>query len=414
MPSTPVPPSPTPTPAPRTVEIWTTRDDSPWLQALRQAAEPFHADHPNVTVDVSGGHVDFGQIVEDFGTGQAPDVLEPGDLVPLAARSMLRSLADRLVGSKIDPSNYVSAMWANGSWNGSTYGIPALDHGPELGLAWNTSLTATATAPTSWADLYLFGRQLTRRDANGTIQTLGFDPLDGVGGILDTVRDVTGQEWFDPPSKRVSLDSPAYQTYLEGVVEFYNAVGIDPLSAFRKSYRPLTNTEQSAVDLGRQVAIVNGYWSVAEIARFARDPSWQFDYAWVPSSPAGAHVQRIGGRVLGIPSVANAPDDSWALIEILSGDATNRLFCDAVGTCAMSQSFLATGGWSGRPGMQFYVDSIGQATRLTSRSSNVVTGFAETKWVQAIGEVLSGKESAPNVLKAAQAEIQAEVNRVHE
>ncbi len=128
---------------------------------------------------------------------------------------------------------------------------------------------------------------------------------------------------------------------------------------------------------------------------------------------SGARVQRLGGRVLSIPSIAKAPDDSWALMTELCGDAANRIFFERVGTCAMTRSFLASNGWKGRPALQFYVDSLQQATRLTSRSNNVVAGFAQAKWTQLIGEVLDGKQSTADALKAAQVDIQTEVGRVH-
>ena len=392
--------------------VWTSRSDTPWLDAVRRAASLYQAKHPNVTVDVTGDHSDFGEVVESFGTGQAPDVIEPGDLVPLMARSMVEPLDRYLPGSSIDSSNYPAAMWANGSWRGKTYGIPALDHGPELGLAWNTSLTATASAPASWDDLYVFGRQLTQRDSSGAITMLGFDPLDGVGGLVDTVRDVTGQEWFDPASSKVNLDNPAYQSFLTGVASYYNALGLEQVLAFRKTYRPLTNTGQSAVNAGRQVAILDGYWSVAEIARLAHDQSWQFGYAWVPSVPSGQRIQRIGGRLVAIPTVARTPDDSWPLLEVLCGDAANKIMCDAVGTFAMTRSFLKSDNWKSRPGMQFYADSMERASRVTSRSNNVVAGFAQEKWVQALGAILSGSQSVADALKTVQSSVDAEVSKV--
>lgn len=381
---------------------------------MNASANLMTAAHPNIRVEVSGGHSDFGQIVESFGTFQVPDVIEPGELAPFAARSLVQSLDHLLTSDTIDLSNYIPAMWSNGSWRGKTYGIPALDHGAELGLVWNTSLTATASAPQSWSDLCVFGRQLTRRDANGAIQTLGFDPLDGVGGILDTLRDVTGQDWFDSASNRVTLDNPVFRSYVDGIVGYYKAVGIEQFLSFRQTYRPLTNSEQSAVNVGREVAILNGYWSVAEIGHLAQEHgSWAFDFTWSPTLAAGTRVQRVGGRVLAIPSIAKDVDDAWALLTVLAGDEANQLFCDRVGTFAMTRSFLKTDGWKGSAGIQFYVDSLQQATRLTSRSNNVVAGFAQAKWIQVFGEVLGGKQSTADALKAAQADIQTEVGRVH-
>lgn len=411
LPSTPTPVPPTPTPVPQTLTLWTVRSDSPWLNALKQVAALFTASHPNVTVTVSGGHADFGKIIEGLGTDLAPDVIEPGELIAFAARSLVKPLDSYLSGSTIDKANYFTAMWVNGSWNGKQYGIPALDHGPELGFALNASLAGTTTAPTSWTDLYSFGQRLTKRDGSGAIQRLGFDPLNGVGGILDTVRDITGQNWFTQGSDKITLDNDAYQSFLQGIVTYYQAIGLDQLSAFRNSYLPLTNQEKSAVNLGREVSILDGYWAPGEIARFTHDASWKFAYSWMPTNPPGTTVQRLGGRVLAIPSVAPAPDASWSLIETLSGDPANKILCEQVGTCAMTRSFIKAGDWQARPSLSFYVNSMTKAIILTSRSNNVVAGFAQAKWAQAIGQVLSGAQSVPDALKAAQTAIQAEAGR---
>lgn len=409
---TPVPPTATPTPAPRTLTLWTVRSDPPWLQALHKAVTTLPVAPGVVAVEVSGAHADFGEIVESFGAGLAPDLIEPGDFVPLAARSMLRPLDRFLASSAFDARNYPPAMWVNGQWQQKVFAIPALDHGPELGLVWNSALTATASTPASWEDLYVFGRQLTQRDAHGAIQLLGFDPLDGVGGLLDTVRDVTGQQWYDPAANRVTLDHPAFRAFLDGIAAYYQAVGIEQLRAFRKAWRPLTDSKRSAVNAGRQVAILNGYWSPPELDRLASDHSWRFEVGWIPSIPLGTTIQRLGGRVLAIPVAAKEPDDAWALIETLSSDAANRILCEGVGTFALTRSFAQSGGWKTHPGVQFYVDSVTGASRLSSRSNNPVAGFAQAKWTQAIGQVLSGKQSSAEALKAAQTAVQAEADRI--
>ena len=404
-------PSPSPTPAPRTISLWTTRSDSAWIAALREAIGVFRATRPYLTVEVTGGRDDFGDIVAGLGTGNGPDAIEPGDLVPFAARGLLKPLDTLLSPATVSSANYLPAMWENGRWQGTTYGIPALDHGPELGLVWNTSLTATATAPRTWDELYLFGQRLTRQDASGAIQSLGFDPLDGVGGLLDTARDVTGAPWFDAANGRVTLASAPYEEYLQGIATFYSKIGTDRIISFRQTHHLLTSSRQGAINEGKQVALLDGYWSVAEIARFAADASWRFEFTWVPSSPPGTTIQRIGGRVLGIPSAARYPDAAWELVVFLAGDTTNRLLCVRIGTCAMTRSFLASGAWSVHPGLAFYVDSLRSAARLVSRGSNAVTGYAQAKWAQAITGVLTGRLSIKDALTAAQNAIQVAAGR---
>ncbi|HVB96445.1 MAG TPA: extracellular solute-binding protein [Chloroflexota bacterium] len=407
----------TATPLPRTLSWWTTRSDSLWVDALKQSGAAFVAQQPRYTVEVSGGHADFGKLVESFAAEQGPDVVEPGDMIPFAARGLIRPLDQFLKSSTVGPADYLTQIWSNGLWNGVSHGIPALDHGAELGLIWNRSLVGGADSshglPSTWDDLYSFGTKYTRRATDGSIDVLGFDPLDGVGSDLDTVRVVTGQEWFDPKTHLVTFDNPAYETFIGKIVAYYQAIGTDHLATFRQGASLLTSAADSAMNLGKEVAILSGYWSVGELTRLAHDKSWQFEYGWVPAMPSTTKIQRVGGRVLSIPSVAKNPDGGWASIEYLAGEATNQLFFNHVGTCTMTNAFLESDYWKGQPGIEFFVQSISQSARLESRSNNTLAGFAQTKWFQTLTDVLNQNQAVPDALKAAQTALQIEAGRLN-
>lgn len=403
--------STTSTPTTETLLWWTTRGDALWLATLRSAADKFVRSHDHMLVEVSGQHVDFGKLVESLAANQGPSVLEPGDFVPLVTRKMARNLDGYLKGSSISESNYVQAMWANGQWKGATYAIPALDHGPELGLVWNASIASSTPPPTAWNDLYAVGKKLTRRGSDGSLQVFGFDPLDGVGSILDTVRDVTGHPWFDPQSQQVSLSSAPYVAFLQQIVAFYGHIGTDTIAAFRQSAPMLTGSRDSAINQGKEVGLIDGYWSVGNVARYEKNSSWQFSYGWVPVMSSGQHVQRMGGRVLVIPSITPQVEGAWKSIEFLASDEVSTLFLGAVGTCAMTNSFASGSAWNAQAGMKFYVESIGQADQLSSRSNNVVSGFAQTKWLQAIADALGGGDIS-TILKSAEQSIQEELKRL--
>src|SRR5207249_244607 len=135
--------------------------------------------------------------------------LEIGSLGPLAARGVLKSLDSYLTTSRVSSSNYLPTMWENGGWKGTIQGIPALDHGPELALFWNRTLAGDAidagSPPTTLADVLRIGRSLTKKAPDGKLILLGYDPLDGVGALLDTARDLTGQSWLSSNGSQVQL-----------------------------------------------------------------------------------------------------------------------------------------------------------------------------------------------------------------
>ena len=415
--ATPVPsPTNVPTPVPREATWWTGPPGATWLAAASDVSRQVTRSHPEFTVRVSGGHGDFGRLVGSMASGQAPDVIDVGSIGSFASRGVIRTLDGYLSADTVSASNYPEPMWLNGSWSGKTYGVPALDHGPELGLVWNASLSGndlTAVDPPKLSSLlYAVGHTLTQPGGIGPIDRLGFDPLDGVGSLLDTVRDVTGVDWYDPISRRVNLANSMYQEYIDGVMAYYSLIGTDRISQFRQDVAPMTDRADSGENQGKQVALLDGYWTVGAISRLETDRAWQFLSTWAPTLKGVDRVQRLGGRLAVIPSAAKNPTNSWDLIKVLASDRANQTFLAGSGHCATSNSFVAGGTWKQYPGLSFFVDSIAAASVLSGRGNNPVAGFAQVKWDQALQSLISGNQSSSEVLAMAQAAIEAEVRRL--
>jgi ABC-type glycerol-3-phosphate transport system substrate-binding protein len=403
----------TPTPAPRTLTWWTGPSAAPWLAGARDASGLLTKTHPEVTIRLSGGHVDFGRIVGAFMSGQAPEVLDVGSIVPFAARGIITSLQTRVDAGALSSLNFYPAMIANGSWRGQLFGIPALDHGPELGFIWNKALASSVLAGStpdhlSPADGYRVGKLLTTNDSGGGIATLGFDPLDGVGGLLDTTRDLTGQDWIDSTNHKITFANTAYETFLGDVLGYYKELGLDRLGKFRQDVPPLTDSRDSGENRGRQVALVSGYWSVSDVTVLEQDPSWSFEASWAPAVPTVGRIQRLGGRLFVIPSGAREPDGGWALIQHLVGDEGNSAMFARSGRFVTTRSFVASRRWEKWPALQFFVDSLDTASRVTARASSSVASFAEVKWEQTWSDVVTGNRSPADALATAQKAIEAE------
>ncbi|HLZ08871.1 MAG TPA: extracellular solute-binding protein [Chloroflexota bacterium] len=405
-----------PTPIPRTATWWTGPADSTWLGASNEALRQLTLASPEFTVKVSGGHADFGRIIAGLASGQSPDVVDIGMVGPFASRGVLRSIDDLVGQGTTSASNYATPMWLNGSWTGKMYGIPALDHGPELGLVWNSSLAGgelmVGSPPTRWDELCRAGRSLTQPATTGTIERLGFDPLDGVGSLLDTVRDLTGEEWYDSTSKRVTLANTGYQTFLEGVLAYYASVGAERVAQFRQDVSPLTDSMDSGFIQGRQVALLTGYWTIGAMAQPEHDHNWKFASTWSPTLDGKQSIQRLGGRLAAIPVAAKNPPTSWDLVTFLAGDVTNGIFLDRTGRFSASRSFVNGATWENHPNLTFFLESITSATILSARGNNAVAGFAQVKWDQAIDDVISGRRGTSDALSVAQSGIEAEVRRL--
>jgi hypothetical protein len=233
-----------------------------------------------------------------------------------------------------------------------------------------------------------------------------------VGSLLDTVRDLTGQNWIDPNEKKVTLDNPAYAAYLTSIVEYYRDLGADNVSKFRQDVPPLTDTRDGGENRGRQVAIVSGYWTVSDVATMSQNPTWTFSASWAPAMPSVGKIQRVGGRLIVIPIGSRQPAGGWDLTQFLVGDLANTAFFSRTGRFVATQSFLAAKSGTGPASLQFFIDSMRTATQVKSHDGSPVASFAEVKWEQAVSDVLAGNRSVADALGIAQKTVDAEYRLV--
>ena len=403
---TPIPPSPTP--VPRTVTLWTAEASPVVVKAIELAGSAFSAKHSGLNVKVVGGQSDYGKIIQSLALTLGPDLLDPGALAPYATRGVLRALDGFLGAGSISASNYPAAMWQSGQWSGKTYGVPALDNGPQLGFLVNRSLTTgDVSTIDSWDKLFSFGLAATKKNSQG-IQILGWDPLNGTGGLLQTVESITGQSWFDPSTKQITLNNPTYQSYLDHLKSFYQTIGLDALNAFRSLFSATTTASSSGIDHETEAAVVGDYRLAA---RLSAKVQAHVVANWVPAS-SGAKVQRLGGRFLAIPTVAARPDDSWLLLSYLAGDDGNGLLFNEAGRGVWTNSFESSRPWGKNQLLSFYGDSLSQATSLGGQPIDLLAGVAQIQWQIATRTAIQGTASSADALKAAQSMLEAERQRL--
>lgn len=398
---------PTPTPLPHVVTIWTADPSTALTSALALALRKFSDQNPHYQVTVVGGQSDYGLIIQSLALTLGPDVIDPGALAPYATRGVLRALDGYVSAGSAVASNYSSIMWVNGQWQGKTYGVPALDHGPELGLLVNPALVGGSPANLdTWDKLFGFGLANTKKDGQG-ISILGWDPLNGSGGLLETVSSLTGQSWYDPAANKLNLNNPAYQAYLDHLRGYYGSVGIKALDGFRNQLPGAGVPADSALSHGKEVAVIGGYRLATALSNNGK---LNLSTSWLPAS-AGSKVQRVGGHFLAIPTAAKQPDDSWAVLSYLASDDANNLLFAESGSCAWTKSFVTSQAWQSQPIDGFFADSLTQATSLAGQPINPVAGVAQAAWQSAVAAVIQSGTSPSDALKTAQSTVQAELER---
>src|SRR5205807_1004235 len=127
---------------------------------------------------------------------------------------------------------------------------------------------------------------------------------------------------------RVSIANGSYGAYLDGLQAYYAAIGADRLGQFRQDVPPMTDTADSGFNQGRQLAVLNGYWSISSTSHLEKDPSWQFASTWAPTFTGNHTVQRLGGRLAAIPANAKNPATGWDIIRFLASDSASSIFLE--------------------------------------------------------------------------------------
>lgn len=171
--------------------------------------------------------------------GIGPDVvLWNLDYVQSSAKNgLLTDLTPLIERDGIDLSDYFPAAVEVSTYQGRVYAIP---FNPDTRPFYtNRALLAEAgidpdTPPVTWADLKEYARKLTRTDAAGSYEQLGFHPMWGDSWFVPWLHSNSGR-WFDENGDPI-IDNPRNVEALEFVVSFIEEYGVDRLDEFNLSY----------------------------------------------------------------------------------------------------------------------------------------------------------------------------------
>jgi multiple sugar transport system substrate-binding protein len=383
-------------------------------KALEEAVKAFNAENHGFTVARTQVDQVTTKLLTAIAGGNPPDV-ETGNIAyaEFYSRDGFQPLDDLINNSKaFKRTDILDTSWNYSQWKGKTYGVPSVESFLRYGLVVNVDLAKKAgldptKLPETWDDVFEWHKKMTEFDSAGNVKTVGFDPLDAMGGSWGGGDPAFwpisfGFDYFNAETGKYNLDNPQFIAALNVIKQFYDHVGAEKMTAFRKTSGMWTSDPTASFPAGLQGMIVNGYWTPGELAKTAPDKNFAYGWLPVPVDRKGKKVQATGGHNSGVPKGATKIDKAWQFIEYLTTDKAIDIIYNGVGWMGASKSYLDKVDTSKYKGLDWYVKSIKEMDDPRGMDVDPIEGFTNTTWTENRDKLNFGQLKPEEVAKQMQ------------
>lgn len=313
-----------------TVSLWEFFSDRE-ADVVQSAIDGFEAKYPDVTVEVHTNQEDD-KVVKAIASGANIDVAISGsvdNVGTFCSTGAFRDLNGFIERDGVDMDQLSDAAKSYTSFDGVQCALPLL--ADVFGLYYNTQMLASAgytEPPTTLEELEEIALKLTTYNEDGSIKTLGFNPLLGYyENSPASFAPAAGATWLEDGKSAVS-QSEGWKELMTWQKEFIDEIGYEKLKAFtagvgdEHAANMAFQSQQVAMDL-------NGEWRIA----FLEDQVPDLDYGVAPFPVLESHEDLYGGgyssgTIAGVAKGSKNPELAWALLHYLTFDT------DAVVTLA--------------------------------------------------------------------------------
>jgi diguanylate cyclase (GGDEF)-like protein/PAS domain S-box-containing protein len=294
------------------------------LAVIEDVVADFEALHPTLRVDVVGGVSDARIMAARRGEA-GPNVVcsvESDNFGDYSTSGGFVDLAPYLARDGIDVGVLTDATQSYTRYGGKQWALPLL--ADTYGLYLNRSLLADAGLsgpPRTTSELVHYAKRLTRRNADGSLRIVGFNPLfDFYENVVAIFGHMFGVQWTDGDGRSSIAADPRWARMFEWQKELVDWYGYEDLVRFGAEagheFAP-----SNAFQTGQLAMSLDGEWRIAFIA--AESPHLDFATAPLPvrDGLAGRYGSGyINGSVIGIAADAASTDESWELVRYLALD----------------------------------------------------------------------------------------------
>jgi multiple sugar transport system substrate-binding protein len=294
---------------------WSARE----LSEFKKVVQEYDAKNKDVEVKVVGG-INDDKIIAALRAGNGPDVVSSftsSNVGIYCSSGGWVDLAPYLKQDKININIFPKASQYYTQYKGTRCALPLL--ADDYGFYYNTKLLKAAGLkgpPKTLDQLTQYAKKLTKRNPDGSLKVVGFDPFMGFyQNTAGSYQPLFNGKYFKGDKSSLGSD-PSWAKFLrwqKNLIDFY---GYKNLVKWQTGAGDEFSASH-AFETGKLATMMDGEWRVAFIA--AEHPELQYGTAPMPAmSPALYGSGYINGTIIGIPKNGKNRDAAWDLVKYLT------------------------------------------------------------------------------------------------
>lgn len=294
-------------------------------EVLDQVISEFEQSHPNIKIE-EVAVTDNSKILTAISGGNPPDIIDLGSSSVIgewAAKGALMPLDDYINQDGIDKSQFIPASWDAVTYGDKVYAMPFVAFNE--GLLYNNKMFEEAeldptNPPKTLDDLFDYAVKMTKVDASGKIQQMGFLPTWPSTHLQTSLAWLFGGDFYDPKEKKITANDPGIVKALEWERKFYEKYGAQNVQDFITSSGQYL-TAQDLFESGKLAMTIDGSWAIRFIQENVPELDKNVSAAFIPAS--SDHPELYGTSYIDInpqiiPTGAKHPKEAWEFIKWLT------------------------------------------------------------------------------------------------
>jgi ABC-type sugar transport system permease subunit/ABC-type glycerol-3-phosphate transport system substrate-binding protein len=334
------------------------------VREFERLSEEVHARDPSHPVYrvISGQNAAKNQVADptrfliSVAGGAPPDVIwfDRYAIAEWAARGAftpLDSFIDRDVEAGRDDTpagdRFYRSCWDEARYNGQIYGIPtSVD---DRALLYNKDLLRQAglvddngepKPPRTWEELAEYTVKLTKHDADGKLERVGFAPQFG-NSWLYMYGWMAGGRFMSADGTTCTLNDPKVVEGLQYMVDVYDSIGgYAEVTAFQAGFQ---GGELDPFIQGKIAMKIDGSWQLPFLAAYGRNLDFGVAPPPMPKRELDAgrpHISWNGGWAYAIPTSAKHKEAAWEFIRFMTSERAFTVWMESEREVAEAQGRL--------------------------------------------------------------------------
>ncbi|MGW9631668.1 extracellular solute-binding protein [Agromyces sp. NPDC055520] len=365
-----------------TVSFWHFFSDRE-ADVIQSVVDDFEAANPGVTVEVHPGQDDE-KLRKAISTGDKVDLglSYSTDIVGnFCSTGAFRDLGDVIARDDVDLGQFSDTVRSYTEFDGVRCSMPVL--ADVYGLYYNTDLLAAAgytEPPKTLSELESMADALTTYNDDGSIKTLGFNPMMGwYENSAAHYGPASGGEWLNPDGTSTVGASGTWNALMEWQKAYVDKIGYDKLNAFTSGLGQEFSGD-NAFQTGQVAMNLDGEYRTA----FIDDQAPDLQYATAPFPVLDGHEDLYGGgyitgNIAGISKGSKEPELAWALLKYLTTDTDAIVkLSNGLKNAPTTKDALESPDLEVSPQFQTFLDIMADPSSSTTPPSPLGAGYQQT------------------------------------